>query len=102
MDIAAMAHNFVDHPYWARISRMLSLTEKAEMETLLDPTSPPEAQALSRASVAMIRRLLAMPYTDIAQGEQAVQAVERHVVRWGDTKVGAHNSAAHNSAERYS
>jgi hypothetical protein len=96
LDIAALAHNFVDHPYWSRMSRMLANTEKAEMETLLDPTTPPEAQSLSRASVAMIRRLLAMPYTDIEQGKQAVNAVEQHRVRWGDTIIEAHDSAERN------
>ena len=96
LDIAASAHGFIDHPYWSRMSSMLAATEKAEMETLLDPTAPPEAQTLSRASVAIVRRVLAMPYTDIAQGEQAVKAVERHQMRWGDTKV-----EARDSAERY-
>ena len=82
LDIASMAHSYITHPYWERVARMLANTEKAELETLLDPTSTPEAQMLSRASVATVRRLLAMPYIDIEQGKQAVDAVEQHRVRW--------------------
>lgn len=91
LDIAALAHGFINHPYWARISRMLASTEKAEMETLLDPTSDAGHQALSRASVAMIRKLLAMPHVDIAQGAAAVKVVEQHEALHGETRwTGAH------------
>lgn len=101
LDVAAMAHSFVEHPYWRRMSNMLANTEKAELETLLDPTQS-DVHALSRASVAMIRKLLAMPHVDIAQGDQAVKAVENHRERFGETSL-AHHSAesAHYSAPEH-
>lgn len=85
IEVAALAHAFISNPYWRRMTGMLQNTEKAEMETLLDPTSTHEQQVLSRASIANIRKLLAMPHIDIAQGEQAVKAVERHQERIGET-----------------
>lgn len=78
LEIAAAANGFVQHPYWIRMARMLANTERAEMENLLNPTTPPDHQAMSRASVANIRRILNMPYVDIEQGDQAVRVVERH------------------------
>lgn len=86
LDIAAMAHAFTGDPYWRRMTIMLKNTETAEMETLLDPTSTHDQQVLSRASVANIRKLLVMPYIDIAQGDAAVKAVERHQERFGETE----------------
>ena len=85
LDVAALAHSFVDHPYWKRMSLMLHNTEKEEMEVLLDPTQA-DRHALSRASIANLRKLLAMPHIDIAQGDAAVKAVERHQERFGETE----------------
>lgn len=85
LDIAAMAHAFISDPYWRRMTTMLKNTEAAEMETLLDPTQA-DRHALSRASIANIRKLLAMPYIDIAQGDAAVKVVERHQERFGETE----------------
>lgn len=85
LDVAALAHSFVGHPYWRRITLMLKNTEREELETLLDPTQA-DKHALSRASVVNLRKLLAMPYIDIAQGEQAVKAVERHRERFGESE----------------
>lgn len=84
LDVAAMAHAFIGDPYWQRMMLMMKHTEHEEMETLLDPTQA-DKHAMSRASVANIRKLLSMPYIDIAQGEQAVKAVERHQERFGET-----------------
>lgn len=98
LDVAALAHSFIEHPYWRRMSLMLMNTEKEELETLLDPTQA-DKHAMSRASVANLRKLLAMPHIDIAQGEKAVYAVERHQERFGDiahqgvTITGTHKGA---------
>ena len=85
LDVAASAHDFIEHPYWKRITLMLRNTEQVELETLLDPTQA-DRHALSRASVANIRKLLAMPHIDIAQGESAVNAVDKHRERFGETE----------------
>lgn len=96
LDIAATAHGFINHPYWSRMSRMLASTERAELETLLDPTCGPDRQALSRASVAMIRKLLAMPHIDVAQGAAAVKIVEQHEALHGETSwTKAHEGSTH-------
>lgn len=84
LDIAELANGFVAHPYWNRMVMMLRNTEREEMETLLDPTQA-DRHALSRASIANLRKLLAMPYIDIAQGDKAVEAVDKHRERFGET-----------------
>lgn len=84
LDIAELANGFVAHPYWNRMVLMLRNTEREEMETLLDPTQA-DRHALSRASIANLRKLLAMPYIDIAQGDKAVEAVDKHRERFGET-----------------
>lgn len=85
LDVAASAHDFIEHAYWKRITMMLRNSEQMELETLLDPMQA-DKHALSRASVANIRKLLAMPYIDIAQGESAVNAVDKHRERFGETE----------------
>lgn len=85
-----MARGFIDHPYWARMSRMLMNSEREELATLLDPTAG-EQHALSRAAVAYIRKLLAMPLIDLRQGDNAAKAVASYKAKFG---------VARNSAER--
>lgn len=92
MTLASMARSFIDHPYWIRMSRMLANSEKAELDTLLDPTAA-EQHPLSRASVAYIRKLQAMPFVDLKQGEEAAKAVEKFEARYGWAVPKAYNSA---------
>lgn len=82
MQRAIEAHEFVSHPYWARLARMLSGTIQAETEEMLESD---KNLAINRASVAMCRKVLQMPFYDIEQGkmankfyEQAKARLERH------------------------
>jgi len=65
---ADMAASFVQHPYWEIIARMLSGTIQAETEQLLGGDDHKE---VNRASVAMCRKVLQMPFFDIEQGHLA-------------------------------
>src|SRR5688572_24078047 len=62
---ADLAASFVQHPYWEIVSRMLSGTIQAETEQLLGGD---EHREVNRASVAMCRKVLQMPFFDIEQG----------------------------------
>lgn len=75
---AGMADSFTKHPYWEVISRMLSGTIQAETEQLL---SNDDHLAVNRASVAICRKVLQMPYFDIEQGKIAESAYESAKVR---------------------
>lgn len=68
MTRAAMADSFVQHPYWPIVARMLSGTIQAETECLL---ASDEHRDVNRASVAMCRKVLNMPFFDIEQGKVA-------------------------------
>lgn len=92
MALASMARSFIDHPYWVRMIHMLANSEKAELDTLLDPTAV-ESHPLSRASVAYIRKLQSMPFIDLKQGEEAVKAVEKYEARHGWSSPKARDSA---------
>ena len=65
---ADLAGSFIAHPYWDIVSRMLSRTIQAETEELLSGDGHRE---VNRASVAMCRKVLQMPYFDIEQGRLA-------------------------------
>src|SRR6267142_4116282 len=62
---ADYAASFVQHPYWEIVSRMLSGTIQNETEQAL---ASDEHIAMNRASVAMCRKVLQMPFFDIEQG----------------------------------
>src|SRR5688572_21943072 len=62
---ADMAMRFVEDPYWALICQMLTGTIKAETEEML---SGDERLTMNRASVAMCRKFMRMPFIDIEQG----------------------------------
>ena len=65
---ADYAKSFVQHPYWEIVSRMLSGTIQAETEQLL---AGDDHIAVNRASVAMCRKVLQMPFFDMEQGKLA-------------------------------
>ena len=83
LNVAGIAKAFVDHPYWSRMTRMLQNMERAEMEVLLSAKQH-EQHELSRASIAVCRKVIAMPLLDIEQGKAAVSAVERHEARFNN------------------
>lgn len=68
MQRAEMAASFVQHPYWAIMSRSMSGTIQAETENLL---ASDEHKDVNRASVAISRKYLQMPFFDIEQGRLA-------------------------------
>lgn len=82
LELAQMARGFIDHPYWVRMSRMLANSEAAELSTLLDPSQSNQHE-MSRAAVAYIRKIQAMPFIDLKQGESAVKALEKQEARYG-------------------
>lgn len=71
--LAESASSFVHAPYWRRMSRMLNGTIVAEMEEML---AGDNHLALNRASVAIARKFLRMPYADIEQGKAALRAMD--------------------------
>lgn len=82
-----MAESFVAHPYWEVMANMLSKTISAETESMLESD---EHLAMNRASVAMCRKTLKMPYIDIEQGKAAIAAFEeskrRFAARFGQER----------------
>lgn len=74
MKRAEMAASFVQHPYWPIISRSMSGTIQASTESLL---TSDEHKDVDRASVAMCRKYLQMPFFDIEQGKAVVAEFER-------------------------
>lgn len=65
---ADWAGSFVQHPYWEVMSRMLSGTIQNETEQIL---SGDTHAAVNRASVAICRKVMQMPFLDIEQGQMA-------------------------------
>jgi len=65
---AEWAASFIQHPYWQIVSRMLSGTIQNETEQAL---ASDEHIAINRASVAMCRKVLQMPFLDVEQGRMA-------------------------------
>jgi hypothetical protein len=65
---AQSAASFVEHPYWTVMSRMLTGTIQAETEEMLAGDT---RLAVNRASVAICRKVMQMPYFDIEQGKAA-------------------------------
>lgn len=78
MQRADFARSFVEHPYWAVMSRMLSGTIAAETERMLESD---DGLAMSRASVGMCRKILKAPYFDIEQGKAAEVAYQAAIAR---------------------
>jgi hypothetical protein len=78
MTRAEMAASFIEHPYWAILSRMLSGTIQAETEQLL---SGDDHREVNRASVAISRKVLQMPFFDIEQGRMAVEEYRKAQVQ---------------------
>lgn len=70
---AELARGFIDHPYWAIIAKMLSGTIQSETEEMLagDARLP-----VNRASVAICRKVLQLPFFDIEQGKMAQTMLE--------------------------
>lgn len=81
---ADLARNFVNDPYWSVVSRMLSGTIQSETEEMLISD---EHLAVNRASVAICRKVLQMPFFDIEQGKVAEDmyrsALDKHSKRFG-------------------
>ena len=71
---ADWARSFIDHPYWAVLSRMLTGTIQNETEQML---TGDDHLALNRASVAMCRKILQAPFLDIEQGKLAESVYQR-------------------------
>ena len=71
---ADMAASFVEHPYWPIVARMLSGTIQSETEELLAGDAHKD---VNRASVAMCRKVLNMPFFDIEQGKAASAEYKR-------------------------
>lgn len=80
---AEYAASFVEHPYWEILARMLSGTIQAETEQLL---AGDDHVAVNRASVAMCRKVLQMPFFDIEQGKVAESAYRNAVARMARTR----------------
>lgn len=66
LDRATMAASFIEHPYWPIVARVLSGTIQSETEQLLVSD---EHRDSNRASVAICRKYLNMPFFDIEQGK---------------------------------
>jgi hypothetical protein len=75
---AAHAKSFVEHPYWAILSRMLTGTIQSETEEML---ASDERLPVNRASVAMCRKILQTPFFDIQQGEFAENAYRQMMAK---------------------
>lgn len=75
---ADMAGSFVIHPYWELVSRMLAGTIKSETEQLLNGD---EHSSVNRASVAICRKVLQMPFFDIEQGRMAEGYYQKAISR---------------------
>ena len=71
---ADWAGSFVEHPYWLVMTRMLSGTIQNETEQIL---SGDDHAAVNRASVAICRKVLQMPFLDIEQGQLAERERQR-------------------------
>src|SRR5437867_1040903 len=66
LERAGLAASFVEHPYWPIVARMLSGTIQSETEQLLVSDDHRDS---NRASVAICRKYLNMPFFDIEQGK---------------------------------
>lgn len=84
------ARSFIAHPYWEIISRMLSGTIQQETEEML---SGDAHLAVNRASVAICRKVLQMPFFDIEQGRIAESTYEYAKAQQAKRKVKAPTSA---------
>ena len=67
------AKSFSEHPYWGHMSRMLTGTIQAETEEMLAGDGK---LAVNRASVAMCRKVLQMPFFDMEQAKAAIAVLE--------------------------
>lgn len=89
---ADLAASFVQHPYWEIVSRMLSGTIQAETEQLLGSD---EHRQVNRASVAMCRKVLQMPFFDIEQGRLAEGEYQRLKAQLARRRVSQSGPAPH-------
>jgi hypothetical protein len=83
------AASFVAHPYWEIVARMLSGTIQAETEQLL---ASDDHVAVNRASVAICRKVLQMPFFDIEQGrlaESEYRKAQAHFAKRRSNQAGA-------------
>jgi hypothetical protein len=86
---AEMAAVFVQEPYWIILSKMLSRTIQSETEQLL---LSDERKDMNRASIAICRKVLQAPYTDIEQGELADKAYQKAKEHYSRNRRGAENA----------
>lgn len=78
MQRAELAASFVQHPYWQIMAKSMSGTIQRETEQAL---ASDEHIAINRASVAMCRKYLNMPFIDIEQGKLAMNEYEKAMAR---------------------
>jgi hypothetical protein len=80
-----MAQSFIMHPYWDRVAKMLSGTIQSETEQLL---SGSDKQDINRASVAICRKVLQMPFIDIEQGRMVEEMYQKSKTKRGAARGG--------------
>lgn len=71
---ADMAMRFIEEGYWSLMCQMLTGTIRAETEEML---AGDERLVMNRASVAVCRKVMRMPFIDIEQGERALGVLAR-------------------------
>lgn len=86
---AVMATEFVEQPYWNILAKMLSGTIQSETEAIL---SSDDHVAVNRASVAICRKVLQAPYTDIEQGRLADMAYQKAKEQYSRNRRGAYSA----------
>jgi len=86
---AEMAAVFVQEPYWNILAKMLSGTIQSETEAIL---SSDDHVAVNRASVAICRKVLQAPYTDIEQGRLAEMAYQKAKEQYSRNRRGAYDA----------
>lgn len=93
MTRATLAAEFVQQPYWDIMSRMLSGTIQNETEQLL---TGDEHMAVNRASVAICRKVIQMPFFDIEQGRMADELYKKakRTMEKRSNNQGAHSAEA--------
>jgi hypothetical protein len=83
--VSSMAQSFIMHPYWDRVAKMLSGTIQSETEQLL---SGSDKQDINRASVAICRKVLQMPFIDIEQGRMVEEMYQKSKTKRGAARGG--------------
>lgn len=80
---ATWAKSFTEHPYWAIMSKMLTGTIQSETEAMLASNDHLDS---NRASVAICRKMIQMPFFDIEQGRAASIVLDGVVARAGSQR----------------